>query len=357
MAPIELNLTAGLSKFDCPDHYAVLGVPIDSAASVVRKRYLRIARRLHPDSCGPGVDKSLASAILSRMVNPSYEFLSQAKNLDEYAILLRLVGQRYSKKPQSTSVESELAQTLLSTPNYTEEYESAIKTLADQQFTSLENYIKVTDEISDLNLVFLMRREGNSQPASTPQTTTQDSSQPGRSMTTRTVRQPAPSTPKSPNTNSARPTTSSSSSNPASNRSSNQSRPNISQPEESTSNVNQDLVDQYYRRAEELVGKQCYPEAIRELKEILEGNNPIDPSNSLALTLLGVIYQKHLNSPAMARMYFTKALKSDPSNPEAKKGLDAINKARGSTKKAQEPPNAKEKSKGFNFFGLFSGKK
>ncbi|NET50396.1 MAG: J domain-containing protein, partial [Merismopedia sp. SIO2A8] len=46
---MALKIDRGLFNTDFTDHHAVLGVPIDASSKDVRKRYLRIARRLHPD--------------------------------------------------------------------------------------------------------------------------------------------------------------------------------------------------------------------------------------------------------------------------------------------------------------------
>lgn len=366
MAPTDLTLNTGLSLFDCADHYAVLGVPIDSEPSVIRKRYIRIARLLHPDSCGPGMDKELANSILSKLVNPAYEFLCQTKQLDEYAILLRLVGQRY-QNAQSKRLRYESAQALCSDNiNYEEQYQNAVQTVSAKQFSTLAQYIQFTEEISELNLVYLMRREGQGNTApSSSRSQAQTAPPPQHVSASGGPRRPQTQAPNQA-TNQAHTRTTNQAHTQTTNQANTQAtsrvpvRPPtqpISAPQplkEEPSEINHSLVDQYYRRAQELVSRQCYPEAIRELKEILEGNNPIDPSNSRALTLLGVIYQKHLKSPAMARMYFTKALKSAPDNQEAKEGLEAVNQSR--SKKPQNQPKTPEKAR-FNFFGLFSGKK
>ena len=73
MPPLKLQLTRGLALFDCQDYYAILGIPLTADSKVIRKRYLKVARQLHPDSIGVGVDKGVASTILSKLVNPSYE--------------------------------------------------------------------------------------------------------------------------------------------------------------------------------------------------------------------------------------------------------------------------------------------
>ena len=44
------TFTHGLFKFDYTDYHAILGVSLDAEFAEVRKRYMRLARRLHPVS-------------------------------------------------------------------------------------------------------------------------------------------------------------------------------------------------------------------------------------------------------------------------------------------------------------------
>ena len=64
----------GLFKFDVIDHYAILGVSVESDIATIRQRYLKIAYRLHPDTCKAEtqVEKQRANELLSRLVNPAY---------------------------------------------------------------------------------------------------------------------------------------------------------------------------------------------------------------------------------------------------------------------------------------------
>ena len=47
---MSLKIDRGLFKYDFIDHHAILCVPVDADVKDIRKRYLQIARRLHPDS-------------------------------------------------------------------------------------------------------------------------------------------------------------------------------------------------------------------------------------------------------------------------------------------------------------------
>ncbi len=41
----------GLFQYDLMDHFAILGVSIDAEQEEIRERYLKIAYKLHPDTC------------------------------------------------------------------------------------------------------------------------------------------------------------------------------------------------------------------------------------------------------------------------------------------------------------------
>ncbi len=76
---MSFRVDSGLFKFDFTDHHAILGVPVDADAKDIRKRYLKIARRLHPDSSSflDSTEKEWANQLLAKLVNPAYEKLSQ----------------------------------------------------------------------------------------------------------------------------------------------------------------------------------------------------------------------------------------------------------------------------------------
>ena len=75
---MSFKFDSGLFQFDFTDHHAVLGVSVDADIKEIRKRYIKIARRLHPDSCTAEskADKERANQLLSKLVNPAYEKFS-----------------------------------------------------------------------------------------------------------------------------------------------------------------------------------------------------------------------------------------------------------------------------------------
>ena len=100
---MSYKIDSGLFLFDFTDHHAVLGVPVDADFKEIRKRYLQIARRLHPDTCQAAsvVDKQLANSLLSKLVNPAYEKFSIERNRAEYVVLLREMSKRLTQEAAS----------------------------------------------------------------------------------------------------------------------------------------------------------------------------------------------------------------------------------------------------------------
>uniref|UniRef100_A0ACD5GVI3 Tetratricopeptide repeat protein n=1 Tax=Desertifilum tharense IPPAS B-1220 TaxID=1781255 RepID=A0ACD5GVI3_9CYAN len=71
-------------------------------------------------------------------------------------------------------------------------------------------------------------------------------------------------------------------------------------------------VDQYYRRAEELMSKGNLAQAILELRDALK----LEPSNSSCHSLLGEIYLKQ-NQSTMAKVHINQALKAQSQRPQS----------------------------------------
>ena len=353
MPPLQLKLTRGLALFDCQDHHAILGIPINADAKVIRRRYLKIARKLHPDSVAAGVDKDMASTILSKLVNPSYEFLSSSSQLEEYNILLKLVAQRYSQDQNRYPLSSDQAKQLLQSNDVEKAYQELVTSVAEQQFDTLGQYSGITETLSEINLIYLYRQDGPAvKPSPAAQVANPRASQPVvPAKQPRAAASGAPQAPSAP----ARSTMGSMGVN---------SRSTMSGQEDSSRRINYDLVDQYCRRAEELISKACYLEAVRELKEVVEGNNPIDPNNSKVYTLLGDIYKEHMKQPVMAKPFYMKALKSDPDNAALQQKLSSLAPSTPKQSKATKSSPGKGKAsdggadkKKFGFLNFLSRKK
>jgi len=104
----------GLFKFDLTDYHAVLGLPIKAEGKEIRKRYLKIAQALHPDTCKAVSDseKRAANQLLSKLVNPAYENLSKDQTRKEHQLVLAQIGKRLAGEANKITIGSDPAREL-----------------------------------------------------------------------------------------------------------------------------------------------------------------------------------------------------------------------------------------------------
>jgi curved DNA-binding protein CbpA len=315
----SLQINQGLSEFGYTDHYAILGLPVDAPSKEIRKRYLKIARSLHPDSCPPGTDKELASQVLSKLVNPSYQALSQEKERSEYGLLLKLVGQRANLELDVTRLKYDQAQKIANDADFEKRYAEWVATLAQYQYDDLEQLISYVEQLSELNLVFLLRRENPQYQVA-----------PANSPAVATV---------SPSGNAA----------PAVASAAAVMNVNVAG---ATSQTSDDFVRQYIRRAEDLMNKNRFQEAIKELRDA----NKIDPNSVRCQTLLGRIYLKQ-NQLTMAKVHLNQARKLDPENLDMMKAMVELQKLERAASKSTQSQQGRNTDQRRGLFGLFGGKK
>ncbi|WP_251959415.1 J domain-containing protein [Nostoc commune] len=318
---MSFKIDRGLFKYDFIDHHAVLGVPVDADVKEIRKRYLQVARRLHPDSSftETATQKELGNELLSKLVNPAYEKLSGERTRTEYILILSQIGKRLLQESTSVTLNTDLAKQLAESSNIDHFYKSAIAKLAQTQYDALEQALQVIAQASELNLVYLMRSAGKSSAAPPAQPKVQSST-------------PQPSTPK----NTA----------PA-------SVPTPAPAKEDS------IVEQYVRRAQSLIDKNQFAPAKVELQDALK----LEPKNSRCHSLIAMVYLKQ-NQLKMAKIHFDNALKLDPNDETALQWKPKIDKALGhqpSDHKVTSSPNngdkQPDKSGSGLFGGLFGGKK
>lgn len=319
---MTLQIDQGLFRLEMIDHHAILGIPLNSDAKQVRKPYLKIVRRLHPDSHaaeGEGA-KQKASELLSKLVNPAYEMLSNEKEVAEYSVLLKLKGQQLQRQGDTVQLATDAARKLASAANVDHVYQTELKALSAAQYESLDRALEITGQISELNLVYLMRTAGGKmevkagQPESTPSATTAASAKTAKTEKGKAY------------------------------------KPQAGQPPEPIRSVS--LLEQYIRRAEDFELRKDYTSAVRELREALQTN----PRSADCHARLGQVYLKSKQG-TMAKIHFGKALEYDPQNQLALEGKKLLEQA--SKKQSQataQKSSAQEKSKG-GLFGLFGGKK
>ncbi|MBD2090987.1 tetratricopeptide repeat protein [Microcoleus sp. FACHB-1515] len=318
---MSFNIEQGLFGFDLTDYHAILGVPVDAEAKDIRKRYLTIARRLHPDSCAAEseVDRQRASEYLSKLVNPAYEQLSQERNFTEHQVLLKMKGQQALRQQDTIVLMSDTARRLAGTGDIDQTYRGAIRELAEQQYQSLEQTLDRIGQISELNLVYLMRKHGQADGTAAPRPTANRPSASGKPAAR--PGQPAPPPPPPP--------------------------------------TRESIVASNLRRAQEYEAKNDFASAIRELREALQ----LSPTNAQCHSRLGVVYMK-LKQETMAKIHFNQALKLNPQDAialEGKRRLD-MTSGQAAAPPQKTPPKAPPKAspkddKGGGLFGLFGKKK
>lgn len=281
-----MQVNRGLFKLDLVDHHAVLGVPLDADTKQVRKRYLKIARKLHPDSLRDATDtqKQQASELLSKLVNPAYEVLSQEKSSVEHKLSLKLKGQQLQQQPTLLSFSADLPKKVASSNNVDYEYSNALKPLIAEQYESLEEVFDAIGAISELNAAYVMRQGGAPKP-------TQESVA-------------APST--------ATETSGNETTDSAAGRGMSQRERRVQ------------LIDSFINRAKEFEYKGNFSRGIIELREALKTH----PQNARCHAELGRLYMRS-NQLKLASIHTNRSLELDPDSQTAndvKKRLDAYAK-------------------------------
>lgn len=303
---MALEIKQGLFKFDFTDYHAVLGVPIDASIDEISKRYrFYLARRLHPDSNAKKSDaeKKMATELFSKLVSPAYTKLSHDREKAEYGVLLGMMGKRLIQEQNKVELQSEVAKQLAkSGGDLDTAYRNAVNELGKNQYDSLTEVPHIIGEISELNLVYLLRKVG------------------------KTARPSAPPPPPPPSAVGAAAAKS---------------------PAPVSSHAQQSLMDDYCRRAEELINLNDLVRAKVELQAALK----INPNSSRTHGLMGMVYLKQ-NQPKVAKPHIDKALALNPQEPialEAKRKLDpqAAHPAKPAAgAKATPPPKATGGGKG-----------
>jgi curved DNA-binding protein CbpA len=316
---MSLKIDQGLFNLDFVDYHAILGVPVDAEVKEIRKHYLQIARRLHPDSCTTDnpVDRQQAVELLSKLVNPAYEKLSSERNYNEYCILLRLKGQQALKQQETVLLVSEAARKLAAASDIENTYKAALRSLSARQYQDLTQALALTGEISELNLVYLMRKEGRGETATGPKPQNHNPASAAAKPSSPIAPVPTPASPPS----------------------------------------RDSLIEGYLRRAQEFESKQDYAKAVLELRDAIR----LEPNSSSCHSRLGVIYLK-TNQPTMAKIHFNQALKLNPEDPialEGKRRVDPSSEPQRAapTKKADSKSSKPSDNSGGGLFGLFGGKK
>lgn len=268
----------GLFKFDIIDHYAILGVSVESDIATIRQRYLKIAYRLHPDTCKAEtqVEKQRANELLSKLVNPAYEHLSREESRHEFRLIIGQIGKDFRKQFAEITLVGEQAKKLAQSNNIDLAYNKFLQSLSVDQYNTLDLIFQKIAQISELNLVYLVLASEQTRKKVAQSATVMASINPTP------VKPPTPSAEK----------------------------------------VEESPVKVYIRRAQDGLSRNNPSQVILEMKDALK----IDPNNMTCHALLGLAYLQQ-NQTAMARVHINRAWNAQPNDPivlQSKQALDVV---------------------------------
>ena len=303
---MTFQLDRGLFQFEFTDRHAILGVRVNAAPQNIRERYQIIARSLHPDSgeWKTDADRQLAVQIFSRLVTHAYGQLSKSSQLQEQTIMLELLGKRLVEEGNRVKIVDPLAQQLYqSGTDFELVYDRLLTQLVTAQYADLANSVQVINQISELNMVYLLRRQLQSVGSTPPSALNGNIAAPGATKQSITA-----------DANRVSP------------------------------------VEGALRRAEERMSKQNWVQAVPELREVIS----VEPNNVRAHTLLGLVYLRQ-QQLTMAKISLDKALQLAPRDPQVLQAKQELDRGANPTAKSAQSKTASKKHSG-GIFGLF-GKK
>jgi tetratricopeptide (TPR) repeat protein len=303
---MSFQLDRGLFQFEFTDRHAILGVSVNAEETSIRERYQSVARLLHPDSgqWKTDTDRQFAVKLFSRLISHAYGQLSRQSQLQEQLIMLELLGKRLVQESSSIQIIDPLCQQLYqSGTDFEQVYDQLLAQMVAQQYRALDQSEQIINQISELNMVYLLRKQLQSVRSTPPVGSTSTGAVSG-AVNASTSAELAKASP----------------------------------------------IEGALRRAEDYMTAQNWAKAVPEIKEVIA----VEPNNARAHTLLGLVYlnQKQMT---MAKLSINKAVQLAPRDPQvikAKQNFDRLsNPAVVNTTAKNATPGAKK-----GMFGLF-GKK
>jgi curved DNA-binding protein CbpA len=298
------QLDRGLFQFEFTDQHAILGVSVNAEEVNIRERYQSIARLLHPDSAQwkTDADRQLAVKLFSRLVTHAYGKLSRPSQLQEQAIMLELLGKRLVEESSKIQIIDPLCQELYqSGHDFEQVYDRLLTKMVSQQYTELVQSEQIINQISELNMVCLLRKQLQS-TRSTP-----------------------PSASNGSNSGVVKETTS--------------------------GEVKASPVEGSLRRAEDYMSKKIWAKAVPELREAIG----VEPNNARAHALLGLVYLRQQQT-TMARISIDKAVQLAPKDPQVIQSKQEFDRASSGTRNPATSKNGQKKPTEGMFGGLFGRK-
>jgi tetratricopeptide (TPR) repeat protein len=302
---MSFQLERGLFQFDFTDRHAILGVSVNAEEKNIRERYQAVARSLHPDSgrWKTDADKQLAVQLFSRLVTHAYGQLSKSSQLQEQTIMLELLGKRLIEQSSSIQIIDPLCQQLYQSGNDFEQvYGQLLTQLATAQYTELAKSVQIVNQISELNMVYLLRKQLQSVRSTPPVAAAAAVTGPLKESTSGDIAKAS-------------------------------------------------SVEGALRRAEDRMTRQNWVQAVQELREVILS----EPNNANAHALLGMVYLRQ-QQMTMAKISINKAIQLAPTDPKVLKVKQEFDRA--SNPAATAKTAAKKPREGlFGMFGGNSGKK
>jgi curved DNA-binding protein CbpA len=281
--PENFKIDKGLASYGISDHYAILGLPMTTEPAQIRKKFLKLAKILHPDVFGRNAEeKESATKYFSKMVSPAYQILNSDRERGEYLATLRMFAQGKKQKEETPTLSSEIAQKLYRIPHEIT-YKQYVDEVSPKQYETLDSIMEYTATLSELNLVYLF------------------------TQTSLTF-------------------SSGSSAAAAGSQDANVEASPVAKPAQSPALRNLNM-------AELFISKKQWTDALKELISA----EKLDPNNAKVYALKGLV-QMNQNAAAIAKTSFQKALKLDPKEPTAVKYINQVNVA---TKPPEKPPEKK----------------
>jgi curved DNA-binding protein CbpA len=299
-----IRVDRGISQFN-HDYYAALGLPIISSPVYIRPVYVSIARILHPDIHGFSIEeKEIATQYLAKLVNPAYNILMKEEERKAYQGIFKLLAKRLMQKSRNVPIHSAIACELMMAPN-DGLYERSVSAIAKLQYQSLKTILEYTSQISELNLVYILYKEGyqygadNMPPVLAPMSPTKSSKPSASNYST---------PPKTSYAASQYPTYK-----PPTNR---QSDPDETVFQTRIEDRDMGAIGDRLKICEIYISQGDWKSALKDLREILQ----LDKNNSKCHAMLGVVY-KNINQPQMAKASLQRSLQLNPQEPLALKHI------------------------------------
>jgi tetratricopeptide (TPR) repeat protein len=303
---MSFQLDRGLFRFDFIDRHAILGVSVNAEEVNIRERYQTIARLLHPDTARwkTDMERQLSVQLFSQLVTHAYVKLSRSSQLQEQVIMLELLGKRLVEENSQVQIVDPLSQQLYQSGNDFElVYHRLLTELTGQQYIELVQSEQIINQISELNMVYLLRKQLQSIRSTPPAASNQSASSPVKQTIPEEITKISP-------------------------------------------------VEGSLRRAEDYMSKKNWAKAVPELREAIG----IEPNNARAHALLGLVYLNQ-QQITMSKISINKAVQLAPQDPQVIQAKQEFDRAASNPRNGSNAKTATAKPKESMFGGLFGGKK